>query len=78
MLLLGLVHTFAFVYRNAKAGESKMMWEMSAAYWTGVAMLVPQIWLTVMSIAPIRNSAYEFFKVSHRVVVIIFTVFFFL
>ena len=94
MLILGLIHTLAFVYRNAQAGEGQMMWEMSASYWTGrfvplpgcseliaftgVAALVPQTWLTVMSIAPIRNPAYELFKVSHRAIVIIFTVFLFL
>lgn len=54
MLTLGLIHTFAFVRYNAKAGTSKMMWSMESSYWTGVAMLVPQIWLTVMSVAPIR------------------------
>ncbi|KAK9900673.1 hypothetical protein P389DRAFT_166125 [Cystobasidium minutum MCA 4210] len=78
MLLLGLIHTFAFVRYNAKAGTSQMMWSMSSSYWTGVAMLVPQIWLTFMSVAPIRNKYYEFFKMSHRTVAAIFTVFFFL
>lgn len=78
MLILGLIHTFAFVYRNAKAGESMMMWEMSAEYWTGVAMLVPQLWLTFMSLAPIRNTSYELFLLLHRISALLFTVFFFL
>lgn len=30
--------------------------------WTGVAMLVPQAWLSIASLAPFRNVAYEFFK----------------
>lgn len=41
MLILGLIHTFAFVYRNAQAGEGQMMWEMSASYWTGVFDTLP-------------------------------------
>lgn len=78
MLILGLIHTFAFVYRNAKAGENRMMYEMSAEYWTGIAMLVPQLWLTVMSIFPIRERHYEFFKLLHRIAALLFSVFFFL
>jgi len=62
MLILGLIHTFAFVRSDAKAGTSKEMWAMSSSYWTGVAMLVPQIWLTFMSVAPIRwgGSAHNY------------------
>lgn len=54
MLILALIHTFAFVRYNALAKMSVMMWETSYEYWTGVAALVPQAWLTLMSLAPIR------------------------
>lgn len=47
-------------------------------YWTGIAALIPQAWLTFMSIGYIRNLFYETFKALHYLSAAMFTVFFFL
>jgi predicted ferric reductase len=78
MLLLGLIHGFVFIRRDIAAGMLSMDWSTNFFYWTGVATIVPQIWLTLMSLAPIRNMFYEFFKLTHRLIAAIFVVFFFL
>nr|GAT44711.1 ferric-chelate reductase [Mycena chlorophos] len=43
----------------------RAMWVESSFYWTGVAALVPQTWLVLMSWGPIRERGYEFFKKMH-------------
>jgi predicted ferric reductase len=36
MFILALLHTFPFIYFNAQAGMSMIMWRTSYQYWTGV------------------------------------------
>lgn len=54
MFVLALVHTFPFIVFHIWKGDMQMQWEMSVEYWSGVAALVPQAYLTLMSIGPIR------------------------
>lgn len=53
-------------------------WKTSVVYWTGVAALISQTYLTLMSLPFIRNRFYEFFKATHIFVAVVFVVFFFL
>lgn len=39
-------------------------------------MLIPQVWLSIMSLSCFRNRAYEWFKLTHRVVGALFVLFF--
>ncbi|KAL4918668.1 ferric reductase NAD binding domain-containing protein [Aspergillus aurantiobrunneus] len=77
MFVLGLVHTFPFIVYRIEIGEMMMEWRTSVFYWTGVATLIPQAYLTFMSLPSIRNRYYEFFKASHLVVALLFILFFF-
>jgi NAD(P)H-flavin reductase len=77
MFVLALIHTFPFIVKNIERGEMVMSWNTSVVYWTGVAALVPQAWLTFMSIGPIRNRFYEFFKATHFLAALLFVLFFF-
>ena len=54
MFVLALVHTFPFIVKSIEKGEMVMNWKTSVFYWTGVAALVPQAWLTLASVPFIR------------------------
>lgn len=54
MFITGAIHAFAFIYKNAKEGTLMDSWMMGSSWWTGVAMFVPQAWLTFASLVPIR------------------------
>lgn len=55
VLVLALLHTFPFIVYNYRMGMMVEMWETMFSYWTGVAALVPQAYLTFMSIPWIRS-----------------------
>ncbi|KAF7289999.1 Ferric-chelate reductase [Mycena chlorophos] len=65
MYITSLIHTFPFIVNMIRMGMMRAMWIESSFYWTGVAALVPQTWLVLMSWGPIRNRWYEFFKKIH-------------
>ncbi|BCR87148.1 ferric reductase family protein [Aspergillus chevalieri] len=77
MFVLGLIHTFPFIVYHIHKGDMVMEWNTSLTYWTGVATLIPQAYLTVMSLPSIRNRYYEFFKATHFIVALLFILFFF-
>ncbi|KAL4787603.1 ferric reductase like transmembrane component-domain-containing protein [Aspergillus varians] len=77
MFVLALVHTFPFIVYNISIGGMMSKWDTSMFYWTGVATLLPQTWLTFMSLPSIRNRYYEFFKASHFIIALLFILFFF-
>ena len=54
-----------------------MAW-MHSDYWTGVAAIVPQAYLTFFSIKTMRDRFYEFFKSTHLFVAVVFAIFFFI
>lgn len=54
MFVLALVHTFPFIILHIVKGDMMTLWTTSVVYWTGVAALIPQAWLTIMSIGPLR------------------------
>lgn len=78
MFVLALVHTFPFIVVHIQKGDMMMQWKMEVTYWTGVAALIPQAWLNIMSIGPIRNRYYEFFKTAHYLAIGFFIFFFFI
>ncbi|KAI0794429.1 ferric reductase NAD binding domain-containing protein [Fomes fomentarius] len=75
MYVLALIHTLPFLIRSYKDGTLRPIWERTPWYWTGVAALVPQTWLVVMSWGPIRNRYYETFKKLHYVATFFFIFF---
>ncbi|KAE8355075.1 ferric reductase like transmembrane component-domain-containing protein [Aspergillus coremiiformis] len=77
MFVLALIHTFPFIVFNIWKGRMINQWNTSNAYWTGVAALIPQAYLTFMSLPSIRNRYYEFFKATHFLVALLFLLFFF-
>ncbi|KAL4889839.1 hypothetical protein BDV59DRAFT_185610 [Aspergillus ambiguus] len=77
MFVLALVHTFPFIVYNIGKGKMVEEWNSDVTYWTGVAALVPQAYLTLMSIPTIRNRFYEFFKATHFLAALLFLLFFF-
>ncbi|RMZ37285.1 ferric-chelate reductase [Aspergillus flavus] len=77
MFVLALVHTFPFIVFNIWKGQMVEKWNTSVVYWTGVAALIPQAYLTFMSLPSIRNRYYEFFKATHFLVALLFLLFFF-
>ncbi|OCL14468.1 ferric-chelate reductase [Glonium stellatum] len=77
MFVLALIHTFPFVVFHIWKGDMTAQYKISVVYWTGVAALIPQTWLTFMSIGPIRNRFYELFKVTHYLASLLFILFFF-
>ncbi|KAL4803996.1 ferric reductase like transmembrane component-domain-containing protein, partial [Aspergillus unguis] len=77
MFVLALVHTFPFIVYNIGKGTMVSEWKSTLTYWTGVAALIPQAWLTFMSVPWIRNRYYEFFKATHFVIALLFILFFF-
>lgn len=78
VLVLALLHTFPFIVYNYQQGMMTEMWNTSFSYWTGVAALLPQAYLTFMSVPWIRNKYYEFFKATHYLMALVFMVFFFI
>jgi predicted ferric reductase len=78
MFLLALVHTFPFIVVHVWKGDMMLQWRMSVVYWTGVAALIPQAYLNIMSIGYIRNRYYEFFKATHYIAIGFFLFFFFI
>ncbi|KAF2221277.1 ferric reductase like transmembrane component-domain-containing protein [Elsinoe ampelina] len=77
MFVLALIHTFPFIVYRAGRGELAAQWS-TVYYWTGVAALIPQAWLTFASIGPLRRAGYESFKILHFLAAILFIVFFFI
>ncbi|KAL3475254.1 ferric reductase like transmembrane component-domain-containing protein [Aspergillus californicus] len=77
MFVLALIHTFPFIVYDISQGDMMNQWKTSMFYWTGVAALLPQTWLTVMSFSVIRNRYYEFFKSSHFIIALLFLLFLF-
>ncbi|TVY42282.1 Ferric/cupric reductase transmembrane component [Lachnellula occidentalis] len=78
MFVLALVHTFPFIVVHMQKHDMMLQWRTSVVYWTGVAALIPQAWLNIMSIGSIRNRFYESFKVTHYVAIIFFIFFLFI
>ncbi|PSS05228.1 ferric reductase NAD binding domain-domain-containing protein [Coniella lustricola] len=78
VLVLALIHTFPFIVYNYREKMMTMQWATNFSYWTGVAAIVPQGYLTFMSVPWIRNACYEFFKATHYFMAIVFMVFFFI
>jgi hypothetical protein len=54
MFVLALVHTFPFIVVHMQKGDMMLLWKSSVVYWTGVAALIPQAYLDIMSIGYIR------------------------
>ena len=54
MFVLAIVHTFPFIIVHIGKGDMMLQWRTSLVYWTGVAALIPQAYLNIMSIGPIR------------------------
>ncbi|RHZ47396.1 putative cysteine synthase B, partial [Aspergillus thermomutatus] len=77
MFVLALIHTFPFIIVHIDKGDMVYQWKTSLTYWTGVAALIPQAYLTIMSLPIIRNRYYEFFKATHVLVALLFVLFFF-
>ncbi|KAJ7072972.1 ferric reductase NAD binding domain-containing protein [Mycena amicta] len=65
MYITSLVHTFPFIITSIRRGMMEAMWSGTSLYWTGVAALVPQTYLILMSWGPIRSRYYETFKKLH-------------
>ncbi|KAJ6083836.1 hypothetical protein N7467_007971 [Penicillium canescens] len=78
MFVLALVHTFPFLIYDIEKGEMVKQRKTNVTYWTGVAALISQAYLTLMSLPFIRNRFYEFFKATHIFVAVVFVVFFFI
>lgn len=78
MFVLALVHTFPFIIYHIDTGDMVKQWKTSLAYWTGIGAIIPQTYLTIMSLPSIRNRFYKFFKASHIIAAVLFIVFFFL
>lgn len=77
MFVLGLVHTFPFIVFDVWKGTMTEHWKTDFSYWTGVAALIPQAYLTFFSIKSLRDRYYEFFKSTHLLVALMFVIFFF-
>ncbi|PQE27674.1 ferric-chelate reductase protein [Rutstroemia sp. NJR-2017a BBW] len=58
MFVLALMHTFPLVVSHIQKGDITTQWKTKVQWWTGVATLVPQAWLSIMSIGPIRNTLF--------------------
>lgn len=54
MFVLALIHTFPFIVYNKREGEMVMEWKTDVVYWTGVGAIIPQAYLTFMSVPFIR------------------------
>lgn len=60
--ILALIHTFPFIIVDRKQGMMDMIMQSDWYTVSGIICLVPQTLLVSLSIAPIRNRAYELFK----------------
>ncbi|KAJ7164444.1 hypothetical protein C8R46DRAFT_1099538 [Mycena filopes] len=65
MYITSLIHTFPFIVEDISMGMMELEWATDRFVWTGVAALIPQTWLLVMSWGYFRNRYYEFFKKFH-------------
>lgn len=54
MLVLALIHTFPFIVHHVWKGDMVMQWNTGLVYWSGIAALIPQAYLTFMSLPYIR------------------------
>jgi hypothetical protein len=54
MFILALIHTFPFIVFHVWKGDMMKQWSTSVTYWTGVATLIPQAYLTLISLPWIR------------------------
>lgn len=54
MFVLALVHTFPFIVFHIWKGNMMELWKTDVFYWSGVAALIPQAYLNLMSIGFIR------------------------
>ncbi|KAK4634831.1 Ferric/cupric reductase transmembrane component 7 [Fulvia fulva] len=77
MFILALIHTFPFIVYHIRIGDMVEKWNTQLFYWTGVVALIAQAYLTFASMGPLRNMGYEWFKFSHFLAALIFTLFFF-
>ncbi|KAF9455186.1 hypothetical protein BDZ94DRAFT_1124391, partial [Collybia nuda] len=62
MYITSLAHAFPFIELNRRNGTMEVVYSTESYYWTGVAALIPQTWLILMSWGPIRSRYYETFK----------------
>ncbi|GJE91547.1 ferric reductase family protein [Phanerochaete sordida] len=65
MYITSLMHTFPFIHYNIQQGVMVKKYNTQPWYWSGVAALVPQTWLILMSWGIIRSRYYELFKKLH-------------
>lgn len=91
-MILSLLHTFPFIMAGREIrsnadglnpngyGQLYYSWHVShkVYYWSGVAALVPLLWLCWGSFAPLRNRFYELFKILHIISAILFSAFFYI
>lgn len=54
MFVLALIHTFPYIIYHIGKGDMMYQWKTSVVYWTGVAALISQTYLTLMSLPFIR------------------------
>lgn len=54
MFVLALIHTFPFIVYHAREGDMVKEWKTDVVYWTGIGAIVPQAYLTIMSLPFIR------------------------
>ena len=54
MFVLALIHTFPYIIYHIWKGDMMHQWKTSIVYWTGIASLVSQTYLTLMSLPFIR------------------------
>jgi hypothetical protein len=68
MFVVALVHTFPFIVVHIQKGDMMLQWKKSVVYWTGVAALIPQAYLNIMSIGVIRcvSRSHNQFKVGWK------------
>lgn len=57
MFVLALVHTFPFIIYHIDQGDMVDQWKTEVTYWTGVAAIIPQAYLTFMSLPAIRSAS---------------------
>ncbi|KAK7696287.1 hypothetical protein QCA50_000941 [Cerrena zonata] len=63
MYVTSLIHSFLFIWNSIhRTHDMEEEWQTSSFYWTGVAALVPQTYLTLLSWGYLRNKYYETFK----------------
>ena len=60
--VLALIHTFPFIVVDFQTGSMGMVMKSDWYTVSGIICLVPQTLLVSLSLAPIRNRAYELCK----------------